>query len=151
MKRLIWKLKARYLFYISYKPNIFHLSGKTTVIIIIIIIKLLLHSLKVKSLWKSKIICYYSNTKRIIDLLLITIIIKIENSPRSEFYPIEYSDYLNRTEISDLIRQKMESPSIEARWFKCLETLDLEQIDEFKMKFKNTSNPREMVRNVKKI
>lgn len=45
----------------------------------------------------------------------------------------------------------MESPSIEARWFKCLETLDLEQIDEFKMKFKNTSNPREMVRNVKKI
>lgn len=45
----------------------------------------------------------------------------------------------------------MESPSIEARWFKCLETLDLEQIDEFKMKFKNTSNPREMVKKCKKI
>lgn len=39
----------------------------------------------------------------------------------------------------------MEGPSLEQRWLKCLETLNLDQIDEFRKRFKNISNTNELV------
>lgn len=39
----------------------------------------------------------------------------------------------------------MNGPTLEQRWFKTLETLDIEQIDEFRKKFKNASNSKELV------
>lgn len=61
--------------------------------------------------------------------------------------PLEYSSYLDRADLSSLIRRKMDAPSLEQRWLKCLETLDLERIEEFKKKFKNVPNTKELVNN----
>jgi hypothetical protein len=61
------------------------------------------------------------------------------------FTPIEYSTYLKRGEITNLIRLKMNGPKLDERWLKIIETFDLEQIDAFRRKFRNIEVQKEMV------
>lgn len=58
---------------------------------------------------------------------------------------LEYAKLLDRAQLARLIRKKMDGPSLEQRWLKCVERLDIEQIDEFRKKFKNSSNKKELV------
>ncbi len=60
--------------------------------------------------------------------------------------PLEYAHYLDCEEIEKLIKQKMNEPSLEARWLKRLETLDAEKIDAFRLKVKDPNQRKEFVR-----
>lgn len=60
--------------------------------------------------------------------------------------PIDYAKIINTDEIYNLIDSKMKSPLLEDRWIKIVETLDIDKIDVFRIKFKNSSQALDLVR-----
>lgn len=51
--------------------------------------------------------------------------------------PLDYAKYMKQDEIVALIRKKMSEPSLQERWLKKLETIDVARIENFKSKVKD--------------
>ncbi|RNA15716.1 hypothetical protein BpHYR1_021758 [Brachionus plicatilis] len=54
--------------------------------------------------------------------------------------PLEYAEFLSQEKMAKIIESKQNGPSLEERWLKTVETLDINHIEEFRTKFNNAPN-----------
>lgn len=59
--------------------------------------------------------------------------------------PLQYAEFLNQEKMANLIESKLNGPSLEERWLKTIETLEIDKIEQFKTKFNNSQNKAYLV------